>query len=415
MSVSERSQHESATSRPNAADAVSEAAGTALTPASVKRVLLIGNGPSVLSRLAGPAIDAFDGIVARFNDFRTEGYEAHVGSRTDEWITWDLFERPTSRSYARVLCTARPPADTIGAIRERYPQARMLENSVVAETQRLMEHAYPSSGAYAIMSYVLAGWDVWLYGFDCFAAASHHYSDHRKQDPRHSSNHETAFIRRLAENGRVHIFDAAPACAGPPQLDWRVVAADRERAIQRLLSDVAWSEEQRLTWTKNAQDLATELEQTRSELAAARGLAAEYQQAMAELERVHRWLESNAAADKAALLQQLDAAQRDRKAAAREYEVRIRDATGEFRRLLGAERAQRERIASDFAASASESRRLGRQLTDMRTNFEAIQQRVMAMESTLGWRALDRLRRALPADSAAGRVARRLLRGLARR
>src|SRR5262245_44089538 len=69
-----------------------------------QRVLLIGNGPSAARGGLGAAVDAFEGVVARFNDFRIAGYEEHLGRRTDEWITWTLFEDPARQEYQRVLC-----------------------------------------------------------------------------------------------------------------------------------------------------------------------------------------------------------------------------------------------------------------------------------------------------------------------
>ena len=40
----------------------------------MNRILLIGNGPSALSRKMGKEIDNFDGTVARFNYFVTKDF-----------------------------------------------------------------------------------------------------------------------------------------------------------------------------------------------------------------------------------------------------------------------------------------------------------------------------------------------------
>tara|TARA_A100001201_G_scaffold35187_2_gene37306 strand:- start:1050 stop:1670 length:621 start_codon:yes stop_codon:yes gene_type:complete len=52
------------------------------------KILLIGNGSSVMDYEAGPVIDSFD-VVARFNRFRIKGYENKVGTKTTDWITVD--------------------------------------------------------------------------------------------------------------------------------------------------------------------------------------------------------------------------------------------------------------------------------------------------------------------------------------
>lgn len=51
-----------------------------------QRILLIGNGPSVLNAPLGAEIDKFDKVI-RVNDWVTEGYEEFTGTKTDFWIT----------------------------------------------------------------------------------------------------------------------------------------------------------------------------------------------------------------------------------------------------------------------------------------------------------------------------------------
>ena len=46
--------------------------------------ILVGNGPSLLDSELGDTIDSYSEVV-RFNDFQTEGFEKHVGSRTTLW------------------------------------------------------------------------------------------------------------------------------------------------------------------------------------------------------------------------------------------------------------------------------------------------------------------------------------------
>ena len=55
---------------------------------SIKRVLLIGNGNTLLEYDYGNIIDSdyFD-EVWRFNRFITEGYEEHTGTKTDVWVS----------------------------------------------------------------------------------------------------------------------------------------------------------------------------------------------------------------------------------------------------------------------------------------------------------------------------------------
>lgn len=184
-----------------------------------ERVLLIGNGPGALSRRAGAEIDAFDGVVARFNEYHIAGYEAFVGTRTDEWITWVLFESRAKEEYARVLYSLPPPRKTLEVVRARYPHLRMIEDETFVRTRERMGYELPSSGAFAAMHYVLAGVEVVLYGFDFFQGPRHHYGDDGERGYRHSPNYEALFFRGLMREGKVSILgerDRAAAARAQP-------------------------------------------------------------------------------------------------------------------------------------------------------------------------------------------------------
>lgn len=73
---------------------------TALALPRSTNVVLVGNGPSVLTAENGSTIDAFDEIV-RFNRYHLQGFEKHTGTRTTLWSTFghgwvpgDETERP---------------------------------------------------------------------------------------------------------------------------------------------------------------------------------------------------------------------------------------------------------------------------------------------------------------------------------
>ena len=50
--------------------------------------VIVGNGRSVLGAEHGPAVDAFATVV-RFNDYQIDGYQAHIGQKTDLWVVSD--------------------------------------------------------------------------------------------------------------------------------------------------------------------------------------------------------------------------------------------------------------------------------------------------------------------------------------
>ncbi len=58
-----------------------------LNLSATTKVVLVGNGPSLLATAKGEAIDAFDEVV-RFNRFQLRGFEKHTGTRTTLWSTF---------------------------------------------------------------------------------------------------------------------------------------------------------------------------------------------------------------------------------------------------------------------------------------------------------------------------------------
>jgi len=52
----------------------------------MNKVIIVSNSPVVLDKELGDKIDSFDTII-RINDFEIDGYEKHVGTRTDIWAS----------------------------------------------------------------------------------------------------------------------------------------------------------------------------------------------------------------------------------------------------------------------------------------------------------------------------------------
>ena len=50
-----------------------------------KTILIIGNGPSVLNCKVGDIIDEHPNV-ARINNYKINGYEHNIGTKTDIWF-----------------------------------------------------------------------------------------------------------------------------------------------------------------------------------------------------------------------------------------------------------------------------------------------------------------------------------------
>lgn len=62
-----------------------------------RKIIIVGNGPSILSHKKGEEIDAFENVV-RLNEFVIRGFEEHVGVKTTQWVGNEYFPRNTIRT-----------------------------------------------------------------------------------------------------------------------------------------------------------------------------------------------------------------------------------------------------------------------------------------------------------------------------
>jgi len=73
-----------------------------------EEICIVGNAPDLIGSGLGPTIDAFPRVM-RFNNFKLEGYEADVGSKTTDWClanNANQYHRPEVK--ARLWRTNRP-------------------------------------------------------------------------------------------------------------------------------------------------------------------------------------------------------------------------------------------------------------------------------------------------------------------
>ena len=153
-----------------------------------KRVILVGNGPSVLGDPSnGQKIDSFDEVI-RFNAYATRGFAQFAGTKTTRWVTFgrgtrpDSTEKPPAAIFLhgdsgnpaiRVDVVHRIPATFFNDARARIMKRSKLEGDNLA---RIL----PSSGLVTtlwLLESVGVG-QVTLIGFDHFKkdkSSQHHY------------------------------------------------------------------------------------------------------------------------------------------------------------------------------------------------------------------------------------------------
>ena len=184
----------------------------AFSDSCFKGVCIVGNGRSVLAQSAGPMVDRFE-TVLRFNDFGSEGYEAHVGSKTSLWVMSDwtivkLLNKYPERTLP-VLCAipyrfmGKPYYDSRRAeLEEQLTDEQLARVTFISsDTARgLIEgrnfgDRWPSSGLLTIMHVLeTARGAVRLHGFDFFKQIDGkiHY-----MEDTHTANHHAAEEERL--------------------------------------------------------------------------------------------------------------------------------------------------------------------------------------------------------------------------
>jgi len=217
------------------------------------RIVLVANGRSSLSTTKGHLVDPHD-IVGRFNFFKTQGFEKHVGSKLDLWFLGELKEPGPTGSRGMLgprggtmnlkfrpqkyvvpvvyptppMCAKRMTWDTCEAnkgdlkyrkatttilrkIYAKYKIGNKLE-IMTTDIERLLQTKYkyadrwPSSGILAIV-YCLEMYPnshISLLGYDFGEQGLGHYWEKiLKKTTVHNMKHESDFLNKLVATGRV--------------------------------------------------------------------------------------------------------------------------------------------------------------------------------------------------------------------
>lgn len=173
------------------------------------KILLIGNGPTVLNKKLGPIIDSYDRVV-RFNNFRIEGYEDHVGTKTD-WVCYRACDdvklvKPNTIHTAFLFITYCRWTNGMKRV-AKMQQAWFGERAKVIDEVTCFQIAqqiglkndlteWPSIGALAIGYFYKQGYEITTYGFGG-DGDKHYFSKPPKDSCYHNWPKEREFIRSL--------------------------------------------------------------------------------------------------------------------------------------------------------------------------------------------------------------------------
>lgn len=179
-----------------------------------KKVILIGNGPSVIKNPKGLFIDKFD-IVIRFNSYVINGYEKFVGTKTDIWATTHN-HNILSTNVPDLIISAHKNSKKISNYSDKniisiptrfYNKCRSKLKNLGAD-----EKIIPSTG-YLTTAWLLDNYIDFLYitGFDHFSkkeSSLHHYwiNASYKEPIEHSHIYEKQIFDEWRKSSKVLDF-----------------------------------------------------------------------------------------------------------------------------------------------------------------------------------------------------------------
>ncbi len=190
------------------------------------RVIIVGNGPSLLGKGRGETIDGHDEVV-RFNLFKTGAFSRDVGSRTTVWFNNRDASPPVIRKMIREhrfreihIHTWTRTEESVEDFRNALA-AEGLETPVhgvgkerIAEMRRFLGLPYSlfSTGAIGVWSMLQRHERVTLTGFDWWdsPAQMHYYSDRDPfPDPTkgHQPQTERIFFEKLRDMGKLDFLE----------------------------------------------------------------------------------------------------------------------------------------------------------------------------------------------------------------
>ena len=181
-----------------------------------RKVLVIGNGPSIKDEKRGHFIDSFDGEICRFNSFRFqdsktgEDLREYTGERCDMWVTTDCFPKWAKMyDYKRVFYMSfdmSPEEQKFLTFKEIIPKAEKIPRWAWNQTGDRMGFSGCSSGAIAVYYFQTLYEEVHLYGFDFFQGATHHYGDTVGSGTLHKADFEKRYFMQMIVDGTAHPF-----------------------------------------------------------------------------------------------------------------------------------------------------------------------------------------------------------------
>lgn len=166
------------------------------------KIVIIGNGSSVLDYQIGNIIDSF-GTVVRFNSFKINKFEKYVGTKTNIWFTVNRHHLNEIKSFDRVIEHSwewnKDKDKLFQELLKIFPRCEKPTKELVKK----IPCQYPSTGLISIFYFLAENPElpIYLFGFDWWDRTRHHYGDNEIRGTLHKPKEEQNIILTLQEKG----------------------------------------------------------------------------------------------------------------------------------------------------------------------------------------------------------------------
>lgn len=171
-----------------------------------KKIIIVGNGYSLLDNKNGSLIDSYDTVV-RFNSFEILGYEPYVGKKTDIWMTCVKSKKKHIEECCKKILIHPSEHENMLNYIEYKNKCKIIDWSIV----RSIPVGWPSSGIIAIYYFLFEEKhpNLTITGFDWWKNKKHHYfGDREIRGSNHKPLEEYKIIKKFVEEGKVSFLDS---------------------------------------------------------------------------------------------------------------------------------------------------------------------------------------------------------------
>ncbi len=194
---------------------------------NVNSLCIVANGPSVLKRKLGKAVDSFT-AVARINNYTVKGFEEYTGTRTDIWFNGanSKLKKPDHQPERCIVlipsAILRKKGDRIHKrIQRRTGRAgssyEVVEINEIQEMERSCRSQRLTTGTMAIFWAMSRFSKVYIHGFDFFINNKTHYNDTAltrilintgiiKKAGKHKTRQEKSVIESFISEDRIRVL-----------------------------------------------------------------------------------------------------------------------------------------------------------------------------------------------------------------